>query len=306
MKKLFIIGNGFDIAHKLPTRYSDFQKYLKDNYPEASDECLTVPSSFTMPDGDVWYNDDEVVGFLLRIITESEGTGEEWNDLEHTLGYLNFDDIFDCYENDDDDDDSEWHKTYNNEDTALNVLETMKMIKRYFSDWIKTIDVCSAKSKDNFKNLIDTENDLFLSFNYTETLECLYKTKNVYHIHGKQGSELVFGHGNDKDYYEYYSERYLGAENHLSTLQSVLRKDTKSIIKNNENLFELLGKVDAIYSYGFSFSDVDMAYIKKLCEVSNTENIVWYFNDYDRDKLDVYKKKLNDCGFKGKFEIFSI
>ena len=28
MNKLYIIGNGFDIAHNLKTRYSDFRCYL--------------------------------------------------------------------------------------------------------------------------------------------------------------------------------------------------------------------------------------------------------------------------------------
>lgn len=29
MKRLFIIGNGFDIAHNLPTKYADFKKFLE-------------------------------------------------------------------------------------------------------------------------------------------------------------------------------------------------------------------------------------------------------------------------------------
>lgn len=29
--KLIIIGNGFDIAHSLPTRYEDFKKYLRES-----------------------------------------------------------------------------------------------------------------------------------------------------------------------------------------------------------------------------------------------------------------------------------
>lgn len=40
MKKLFIIGNGFDISHGLPTRYCDFQTYLKKEYPEASEDMV--------------------------------------------------------------------------------------------------------------------------------------------------------------------------------------------------------------------------------------------------------------------------
>ena len=29
MRKLYIIGNGFDIAHDLDTRYLDFKRYLR-------------------------------------------------------------------------------------------------------------------------------------------------------------------------------------------------------------------------------------------------------------------------------------
>ena len=33
--KLYIIGNGFDRAHQLPTSYSDFARYLNEFQPEA-------------------------------------------------------------------------------------------------------------------------------------------------------------------------------------------------------------------------------------------------------------------------------
>lgn len=36
-------------------------------YPDASDEYLAIP------------NEDEVVGFLLRIITQTEATGKLWS-----------------------------------------------------------------------------------------------------------------------------------------------------------------------------------------------------------------------------------
>ncbi len=31
---LFIAGNGFDIAHGIPSKYSEFRKYLIKKYPE--------------------------------------------------------------------------------------------------------------------------------------------------------------------------------------------------------------------------------------------------------------------------------
>ena len=46
------------------------------------------------------------------------------------------------------------------------------------------------------ENLIESK-DVFLNFNYTETLEIVYQVKaeKVCHIHGKRGEELIFGHG---------------------------------------------------------------------------------------------------------------
>ena len=32
MSKLFIIGNGFDSAHKMPTSYEEFRKYIIGEY----------------------------------------------------------------------------------------------------------------------------------------------------------------------------------------------------------------------------------------------------------------------------------
>lgn len=304
MKKLFIIGNGFDIAHGLPTRYSDFQDYLMENYPGASDEYLSVPESITMPDGSEKYNDDEVVGFLLKIITEAEVTDEKWSDLENTLGLLDFDDYFDDW--DYEEDENEWHEVDRNQKISANISDSIRMIKEYFTDWIETIDLSDVEVNRNFCDLIDCNNDLFLTFNYTETLENIYEAENVYHIHGKQGGDLVFGHGNNTDYYDEYVTRNIGSENYLSELQEALKKDTQVVISKNKSLFKLFGEVDEIYSYGFSFSDVDMVYIKEICNASQTDNITWYIHDYDSEKFDIFKHKIINCGFKGKVDIFTV
>lgn len=304
MKKLFIVGNGFDIDHGLDTKYSDFQRYLIENYPNASCDNSVVPDSFLMPDGDEGYNDDDVVGFLLKIITEAEATGEAWNDLENSLGRMDFDDYFDDWF--EDEDDNEWHQIYRNEDTAAAISNAVKRIKNYFSDWIETIEIFDARKKIKFFRLIDRNNDLFLTFNYTETLELIYDVKNIFHIHGKQGDDLIFGHGNETSNFDRYMSSYIGSENHLSELQDFLRKDTRTVISQNRKLFKMIGKVDEIYSYGFSFSDVDLVYIKEMCSLSPTENIVWYINMYDISKLGSFMKRIVDYGFKGKFKIFEI
>lgn len=294
MKRLFIIGNGFDISHNLKTRYSDFQKYLLEKYPKASTEYTWVPES---------YNDDEVVGFFLKIISEAENEGEAWSDLENTLGKLNYEDFL--YNWDENEDDNEWYNVYRNEDIASKIERAVIRIKKYFSDWINQIEISDAKPIEAFKKLIDNYDDLFLTFNYTMTLEKLYNAKKVFHIHGQQGCELIFGHGNSEDHYDDYMGNYTGSEDYMSKLQDELKKDTSKVIQQHKEYFKTLGSVDEIYSYGFSFSEVDLVYVKEIC-LSSTKNITWYLNEFDRPKFEEFKAKVKSCGFKGKFDSFSL
>lgn len=56
---LIIIGNGFDLAHRLPTKYTDFHNYLEKTNPDCIDR---LDSLFTF--------------------------GEQWCDFENGLGHL--------------------------------------------------------------------------------------------------------------------------------------------------------------------------------------------------------------------------
>lgn len=93
MNNLFIVGNGFDISHGLKTSYENFHQYLIENYPDAYFDYSMAPESTLSHDGDDVYDEAEVVGFLIHIISEMEPKGEKWSDLENSLGYLEFDDF---------------------------------------------------------------------------------------------------------------------------------------------------------------------------------------------------------------------
>ncbi len=54
MKRLFIIGNGFDRAHNLPTSYWDFRKYIMTRYPDAESHYF-IPECTLMPKGNEEY-----------------------------------------------------------------------------------------------------------------------------------------------------------------------------------------------------------------------------------------------------------
>lgn len=314
MTNLFIIGNGFDRVHDLATKYSDFQKYLLRMYPDAQKifPSFSIDSAL-MPDGDEVFDKDEAVAFIMDVISKT--AGPDWKDLETNLGRLNFDRYFDdmsILSNPNDDDDL-FKMAYRYEHVSNNFLKVFVKIKDLFSDWINSIDVLEASSKTSFKKIIDVENDLFLNFNYTSVLEELYNVKNICYIHGMQNSEIIFGHGEEKEDFE---NIYTGSEFALAEIHSLLKKDTSRIIKESNYFFTQLGSVKDIYSYGFSFSKVDLPYIREICKNCNTKECTWYLQGHEpaRDKTtDEFKEKIKyqkdsiiNCGFEGKFDLFNI
>ncbi|MEK4715818.1 bacteriophage abortive infection AbiH family protein [Sporosarcina sp. FSL K6-5500] len=312
MNKLFIIGNGFDVAHGLKTSYDDFRKHLiLDTQIEM--DSLIIPESKPTPDGDITYDEIEVLSMLFYLISEAESNTEKWSNIEASLANLNFDEVFDYSPEvlDRDGDIDLWKTSYNNEDIASNLVIPTSTIQRLFLEWINTIDITRTKSKIDFSDLVG-EKDLFLTFNYTETLEEIYNVSSnqICYIHGKQNEEIYFGHGDGDtdDVTDYFMENYIGSENSLAEIHEKLRKKTEIALNNNMYFFERLSNdnVREIYSYGFSFSEVDMVYLEEISKRVNTQKVIWYFNDFDEQNHDDYIETLIKYGFKGDFSTFNI
>ena len=72
--KLFIIGNGFDRAHGLPTRYIDYRDYLFHNYP---DFLKDVEEAYSLNPEDIeWWQDFENnLGLADRFESDFENMG---------------------------------------------------------------------------------------------------------------------------------------------------------------------------------------------------------------------------------------
>ncbi|WKT76881.1 bacteriophage abortive infection AbiH family protein [Lysinibacillus fusiformis] len=304
---LFLIGNGFDSAHKLPTKYEDFQKYLIETYPKALENNPSFSISSTMmPDGEIVYDINEVVAFLMDIVSKAEEDGEKWSDVETSLGKLDFEEYFDDMSylyNEDEEDFNFFHQAYDYEDVSSNFFSVTIMIKQLFAEWIDTINIEAVDPIISFKNTINPDEDYFINFNYTPVLEEIYDAKNVFHIHGEQSSEIIFGHGVFKENFE---NNYVGTEFNLANIHNSLRKNTDQVIEQWSEMFHSLKNIKSIYSYGFSFSQVDLPYIKEICKVIDTKNITWYLNDYNYETTgNVYIERIKSCGFKGDFSIFS-
>ena len=307
MSSLFIIGNGFDRAHGLETSYEDFHQYLKREYPNA-EQSDYVPDFVTDGNGEeVAVNEDEVVGFIENVLCDVEG--DKWSDLEASIGKIEFENYIDDYENDEEDDDDLYHEEQFNESWANSLISPIIAIPNYFNEWISTIEYNDEKFKNDFVKLINSE-DLFLSFNYTRTLEYLYRVKDVCHIHGVQGGKLLFGHGNDYNYFsdEVYGVR-AGTEESFQKMHDSLKKDTRGAIIQHKDFFDKVrnSSIDKIFSYGFSFGEVDEIYIKYICECIDTSNVNWYLNGFDDEEArSKFKSIIKKCNFKGSFSVYDI
>lgn len=289
--KLYIIGNGFDLAHNLPTSYNNFRDWLIEKYPYASYN-YRVPESIMYPDGGEVYDDNEVIGYIIEILDScDEG---EWNNLEAYLGSIAFDALSDelldeTFEKD------TFREIYANEDISNNISIVFKRLKSLFEDWVYN-ELGNINYRGHYNAYISEcldRDGKYLSFNYTTTLECVYGVNGVCHIHGcadDKNCNIYFGHGNDDD----FTTKSIGASDTFNSLKHFFRKNTSKAYFDNIYFFRDLKKIEEIYSYGFSFSDVDMFYINEIKKRIN-KKAIWYINEYDWDRKHEIVEKL---GFK--------
>lgn len=305
--KLFIIGNGFDLSHGLKTSYDDFHQFLKNKYTsiKTSDRIPILPTIIETHKGESNFDEEEVTKFFVDFISDLEG--EEWRAVEETLGFLSYDeflaDASSCANTDEDGEPNPWHQANLCEDISSVIKEVSETFIPLFEEWIYTIDIQSVKKNKNIENLLNIR-DFFLTFNYTKTLEKLYDTKNVCHIHGTTNTEFFFGHGIDKSFKDF--SHYIGSEDNLLESHNLLKKDTKKALNNNIDFFNRISSdITKVYSFGFSFGEVDLIYIKEICK-KLSKDTTWYLNDYDKDDHKKFQNIITICGFKGKFEVYSI
>lgn len=293
MKRLFIIGNGFDLAHGMKTSYNDFKAYLESKYNCHAKETFDIPG-YNCPE-----DKSTIATFILDFFSKNGNNIQHWNDIEDVMGrnilimeeylyrYNIIDDIYSKF-------------------FALGALSAcVELIPIYFTEWVNSITTENVKIKDGFRKLFNSEDDIFLSFNYTNTLEDIYKVKKVCHIHGIQHEKIVFGHGIQIGLSVEY-DLMTDLDCALFDVFKSLEKNTDVIINNNKSFFKELYEIDEIYTYGFSFSYPDLSYIKEICRYT-TKKTIWYFSDYNsKEEIAEFQRIVSENGFKGTMRLFSI
>ena len=299
MNKLFIIGNGFDIAHHLPTKYKHFRKYLIKEY---DNPYSYIPEEAIGPDGET-ANYRHVAGLLINLF-DGYYNDEDWGDVEAALPDLDYRQFLEDV-NMENDDRNIYHTIYSNEDAINNLGTCMPIMKELIHEWLETV-VIDVNTKKEFPNLINKDG-LFLTFNYTDTLEKVYKInpKNICHIHGMIGQDIVFGHGKIDNLLEGAYSRYFISEVKLQDVINSMLKDVDGCIAKHSTFFVNLSKepIQDIYSIGFAFADVDLEYIREICRRIDTSKVVWHLTQHNRknNKIQEFEQTIKGCGFKGTF-----
>lgn len=314
MQTLFIIGNGFDLAHGLPTSYNHFKNYLRAEYQYDYLETSSIwEEEKIIMGGDYGYdvkNCAQIIDYLVSSVGEDISSSYDWRDFERALGVLNFQEIEEeinvQYDKEGDINYSHTSSLY--ETAYSDLVKIMEFVNTLFKEWINTIEINKNFNKllhmdtfEEFSKLIERANKpIFLTFNYTETLELIYDQSNITHIHGTKESPIV-GHGSK----EVVKELMWNQDIPIRRILSNLRKPTEDVLKDNQLFFDQLNTdIKEIYTYGFSFSDVDMIYIKEIIGRINNKNTIWYLQNYNSNKHGEYINLLRKYGFNGDFDTF--
>ncbi|HWY09968.1 MAG TPA: bacteriophage abortive infection AbiH family protein [Bacteroidia bacterium] len=307
---LYIIGNGFDRYHGLTTSYQAFAFFLQDNYSDIYDHLIKY--------------------YGLRDIDRDEEEDHwdpEWAVFEKALADLNSEEILEEFSDylanpaSDDWSDGDWDSYRIEIERVVNDL-TINLFKA-FKEFI--LNVTFPEDVESKKLRLETKS-LYLTFNYTDTLEKYYgiSKDRILYIHKSAHAKdetLILGHGVDpqnfipedpkppvglseEDLILWHEEQ---ADNHelsydmgkdeLLTYFSKSFKHTANIISENIGFFKRINGVQNIIVLGHSLSEVDMPYIKKVFE-SVEKNATWTVSYHNEEDKEVFKRTLVDLGIR--------
>lgn len=323
---LYIIGNGFDLMHNVPSRYTDFRNTLSKN---------------------------SSIRFTLETYIRKE---DIWGDFEDSLAHLDrgmmlgsIDDRLDDLGvlEQDDDDFSAADFFIAQEITTIPVDVLTQELPKRFRRWIN-----SLQPQKQSNPLVDILMlcARYINFNYTEMLETNYAVpkQNILYIHGDRRDkkkQLVLGHG--RDYDEIFEEWYQSNKNN-NEFQTSLRgrkgrfynndnpvylayflrdetkgnwrnqtrcdaihntvgmienyyddsaKKTNDILTENNSYFKSLQDLEKVVVIGHSLSDVDYPYFKKIIKYNhNGTELKWFFSWYnieDLERIKIFVSAMN-------------
>ncbi|MBO7117014.1 MAG: bacteriophage abortive infection AbiH family protein [Prevotella sp.] len=285
MDTLYIVGNGFDIHHGIKSSYRDFHQWIK------HESVNNVRFAFTVFQLEKFFNDNCIL----------------WSDFEHNMGEYDVETVanqrFGLFPEALVIEDIEGMNDIVIS-SGLSYLDSLsETLTSVFRKWIKTIET------DKEPDMSLSDSALYLTFNYTDTLEKLYGIpfSNILHIHGSILSEetpLIVGHNHKVDPLSVAIKGNDFRDNNeridrICEMNSLV-KPCYEIIERNSFFFEKLNTISQIVVLGVSYNDIDLPYFRKV-KASVLPDAVWkmgWHTKKDKDKIDNYQHVLRLAGEK--------
>lgn len=271
---LYVIGNGFDLHHSMRTSYTDFHEYIKKK-----------PIDFK--------NLHDFYGNKVE-------TNMWWCNFEEMLGNIDYNNLL---------------GTMNGLAVGSSRIEAFlkNNLPVLFGNWIKQIDSKITQSMIDEQLRIDT-NAYFFTFNYTMSLEKIYKVNpsNVWHVHNSivdfdKGDNLIVGHDADErklfsllcEYRQKQNiERFDIADNIMQGAAKGIKGVNDRIQRNGDRFYDKYSNINHFVAMGFSFNKIDMPYIDKIIAINaNIQNTDWTVYFHSADEMKYVKEKLISKGF---------
>lgn len=293
-KTLYVIGNGFDIVHGVPSRYSDFRDSMGRN-----NDLRWRLETFLKTDS-LWSDFEEALAHIDG--SAMLGTVDMWMDI---MGAYEPDaqmaDMCIAYEA-----------------ATDSALEITRALPKKFRKWVETL----KSTKEPMWNNILHPAGLYLNFNYTEFVETLYgvAAQRVTYIHGcrkNKKQELILGHapgaGDNDDWtptipvpkYKSRRKRELldaameSAAYNLTWYDNETTKKTDEIIANHQEFFDKSADATMIVVLGHSLSVVDYPYFREIIK-QNRNKAKWLISWHGLRDLENIKAFAAEMGIEAK------
>ncbi|BCL74729.1 hypothetical protein JHS3_04650 [Jeongeupia sp. HS-3] len=261
---LYIVGNGFDLHHGIPSSYAAFGRYLE----EVDAETYGQLERYFSVDDDFWW---QFEAQLAHLDTDSllddaaaylpSYSAEDWSDAGHH-----------DYE-------------YELDRVVAAISSTLRL---RFSEWVRQLVIPSPTLL--IGKLLPLRRDArYLTFNYTETLQRVYGIPNtsVIHIHGAAAyanDQLVLGHGWERTAIDSFNHgidpesadvRVMGGNEIIDRYFTETFKPTARVIESHQPFFQSLSGIKKIIIMGHSLSSVDLPYLLELRRHLGNGDVQW-------------------------------
>lgn len=297
MNTLYIIGNGFDLAHGLKTNYWGLRKYIEEKDDAFLKQFEELYNIYPLDETEPWYTEeaqekwDKSVNHIL------------WSEFEKVIGNPNTTEMLELSKSA-----TEGMPPYGIRDHMdiywKEQFGFVRKLQDYVKEWIESIDTKNVVCRK--KQLIKSD-DFFFNFNYTDILEKVYGIENVLHIHGGVASICdippIMGHCNNQDIQQHRqwareatdecAEAEASIQDAVADYLEAIYKNTQDQITLSQHFFRSINVVDRVVIIGWSAGDADIPYLQKIVQSvnPNTKWLVYWYDSYAYNSLTAAFKK---------------